>query len=130
MLRRTPGRGGFWQGVTGAPLPGETDVEAAVREVREETGYDVRETLVALPVSYRYALRPERAERYGAGVTAITVVTFGAEVAGDVDPRLVEHDAFAWCTYDEAHALLEWPVEPDALAGRRSALRALAYPDV
>ena len=39
MLRRPPARGGFWQSVTGAPLPGESDSDAAIREVREETGY-------------------------------------------------------------------------------------------
>jgi lipoyl(octanoyl) transferase len=41
MLRRIPTRGGFWQGLTGAPHPHESDDEAAVREVREETGFDV-----------------------------------------------------------------------------------------
>jgi lipoyl(octanoyl) transferase len=39
MLRRCPERGGFWQPVTGAPLPEENDADAAVREVHEETGF-------------------------------------------------------------------------------------------
>jgi 8-oxo-dGTP pyrophosphatase MutT (NUDIX family) len=42
MLKRTVARGGFWQGVTGAPLRGETDKAAALREVREETGTSQR----------------------------------------------------------------------------------------
>jgi lipoyl(octanoyl) transferase len=93
MLRRSPHRGGFWQGVTGAPLPGETDVDAAIREVREETRYDLRDSLVALTVRYHYALRPELADRwtalYGAGVATIPVLTFGAEVPHGVSPVLV-----------------------------------------
>ena len=50
MLRRTLERGGFWQGITGAPLEGESDAAAAVRETREETGLDVRATLVPLGI--------------------------------------------------------------------------------
>jgi 8-oxo-dGTP pyrophosphatase MutT (NUDIX family) len=132
MLRRIASRGGFWQGVTGAPLAGETDAEAAIREVREETRYNVRSSLIPLGVSYRYALRPELAERwrarYGPGIDEISVVAFGAEVPATVDPVLdpAEHDSFAWCNYRQAEALLDWPIERDALPGRRTALRTLA----
>jgi 8-oxo-dGTP pyrophosphatase MutT (NUDIX family) len=136
MLRRTPGRSGgarFWQGVSGAPLPGESEVEAAVREVREETSFDVSVGIFALDVDYSYALRPELAERweqlYGPGVSSISVAAFGAQVPDGRDPVLdrAEHDAFAWCSFEEVFALLDWPIEPDALAGRRQALRALAH---
>jgi hypothetical protein len=37
-----------------------------------------------------------------------------------------EHDAFAWCSHREAAEMLDWPVEKDALDGRRSALSELA----
>ena len=132
MLRRLRGRGGFWQSVTGAPLAGETDTEAAIREVHEETGYDVTAGIVPLGVSYCYALRPELADRwaarYGRGVREISVVAFAAEVTAAVDPVLdfAEHDSFAWYRYEEADAALDWPIEQDALAGRRRALSALA----
>jgi lipoyl(octanoyl) transferase len=132
MLRRVPDRGGFWQGITGAPLPGETDMQAAIREVREETGFDVSSSVFPLRVAYSYALRPELAERwrarYGAGVHDISVVAFGAGVPNGLDPRLdpAEHDRFAWCDYREADAMLDWPIEADALPGRREALRVVA----
>ena len=131
MLHRRPERGGFWQGVTGAPLPGESDIEAAVRETHEETGYGVSNELIGLATRYAYALRPEAADRwaslYGPGVTSIPVVSFGAEVVGPASPVLdpVEHYDFVWCTYDVARALLHWPVEADALDGRRQALTEL-----
>jgi lipoyl(octanoyl) transferase len=108
MLRRLPARGGFWQSVTGAPLAGETDAEAAIREVREETGYEVSASIIPLGIGYSYALRPELAERwrdrYGPGVTEISVVAFGARVPAAPDPELnpTEHDSFAWCTYEQA----------------------------
>jgi lipoyl(octanoyl) transferase len=129
MLRRCPSRGGFWQGVTGAPLPGETHAQAATREVFEETGFDVAGTLAPLGISYSYAL-PEAAARrenlHGPGVETIAVTSFGAEVPdGDpvLDPR--EHDAFSWCSHEKADALLDWPVEQDALEARREALHVL-----
>jgi lipoyl(octanoyl) transferase len=132
MLRRPPARGGFWQSVTGAPLAGETDTAAAIREVHEETDYDVSANVFPLGVSYSYALRPELADRwrarYGAGVTRISVVALGAEVTSDLDPVLdpAEHDSFAWYTFEQANAVLDWPIEEDALPGRRRALSILA----
>jgi dihydroneopterin triphosphate diphosphatase len=132
MLRRLPQRGGFWQSVTGAPFHGETELDAAAREVREETGFDVRATLRPVGVTYSYALDPRTAHRweeiYGPGVASIAVVAFAAEVPHWLDPVLDprEHDAFVWCGYDEAMELLDWPIEADALDGRRQALRTTA----
>jgi lipoyl(octanoyl) transferase len=131
LLRRVPARGGFWQGVTGAPLPGETDMEAAVREVREETGFDVAGSIVRLAVTYSYRLADRLAGHwatvYGPNVSEIPVVTFGAQVSERRDPVLsTEHDDFAWLDYEETSARLDWPVEVDALEGRRAALRELA----
>jgi lipoyl(octanoyl) transferase len=132
MLRRTPERGGFWQGVSGAPLPGESDAEAAVREVREETGYEVGDSLRRLGVEYSHELDPGKAdswaEIYGEGVTSVEVVTFGARAPDGLDPALDpdEHDDFAWPGLDEAAALLDWPIEHDALEGRLLALRMVA----
>jgi lipoyl(octanoyl) transferase len=132
MLRRIPERGGFWQGVSGAPLPGESDAEAAVREVREETGFEIGDSLFPLDIEYAHALPPGKANRwariYGAGVTSVSVVAFGAKVPDGLDPVLdpAEHDAFAWLGLEEADSLLDWTIEKDALAGRRLALRTLA----
>lgn len=130
MLRRVPERGGFWQGVTGAPLAGETDAEAAVREVREETGFDVVGSIVRLAVSYSHRLADGQARHwatvYGPNVSEIPVVTFGAQVSERREPVLsTEHDDFGWFDHAEAAAGLDWPVEGDALEGRRAALHEL-----
>jgi 8-oxo-dGTP pyrophosphatase MutT (NUDIX family) len=131
MLHRQPERGGFWQGVTGAPMPGESDAEAAIRETREETGYDVSSRLLTLATRYAYRLRADAADHwtslYGPAATSIPVVSFGAEVAEASVPvlDLVEHDDFTWCSYEAARAFLDWPVEADALHGRRQALSEL-----
>jgi 8-oxo-dGTP pyrophosphatase MutT (NUDIX family) len=80
--------------------------------VLEETGVDVSDGLFALGIAYGYVLRPELAARwehlYGPGVERIAVVAFAAEWSGG-DPVLdpAEHDAFAWCSYEHADALLD-----------------------
>lgn len=130
MLRRCPGRGGFWQGVSGAPLASETEPEAAVREVAEETGFDIGDSIFPLGVGYTYALHPELTDHwhqlYGPGIDRVSVVTFAAEPS-EGDPVLdpLEHDDFSWCSYEEADALLDWPMERDALPGRRETLSVL-----
>jgi dATP pyrophosphohydrolase len=130
MLHRAPVRGDFWHWVSGAPLPGEGDREAAIREVREETGLDVAATI--FPCGYRYAcpLRPERRERwlelYGPGVTRTPVETFGAETPGRWEPTLDdEHTAYAWCTFTEAQQRLSWPGDPGTLDHLRATLAVL-----
>ena len=131
LLRRTVARGGFWQGVTGAPLEGESDEEAALREVREETGWDVGPTIQSLDSTYSYALDDALRDRwdrvYGPEIREVRVVSFAAAAPSGLDPVLdrEEHDRFGWFEYEEAWTLLEWPVEADALRHRRAALRAL-----
>jgi lipoyl(octanoyl) transferase len=131
MMRRTPARGGFWQGVTGAPLGGETDEAAALREVREETGWNVSGSLQRLDLNYSYCLRADLRDRwdqvYGSGVREIEVVSFAAEAPVGLAPILdgEEHDRFGWFVLGEAERLLDWPVEHDALPHRRAALRIL-----
>jgi serine protease AprX len=43
-----------------------------------------------------------------------------------LDPN--EHIDFTWCVYEEADELPDWPIEKDALQGRREALRLIASP--
>ncbi len=130
MMRRIRSRGGFWQGITGAPLPHERDDEAAIREVQEETGFDVTRELIRLGVEYEYAITPAvgRSRGYHPETRAIHVASFAAEITRDLDPILDpnEHDEFVWCSYEQAHALLDWPTERHALEGRGRALRMIA----
>jgi hypothetical protein len=62
-------------------------------------------------------------ELYGPGVKRVSVASFAAEVR-DGGPALdpSEHDDLAWCSYEEAHAFLDWPIELDAISARRAAL--------
>ena len=114
LLHRLPERGGFWQTLTGRREPGESALAAAARELHEETSFAPRlEEIVALDYVHSFALgqdqmtRPRFAEE-----TAFTVRVARSDPSLD----LREHDAFRWCTVDEALALLPF-------AGLRRALR-------
>jgi 8-oxo-dGTP pyrophosphatase MutT (NUDIX family) len=133
LLRRTEQWGGFWQGVSGAPEWGETDDEGAVREVREETGFDVADSLQ--PIGFRYELRRDddpdshRWEQlYGPEVRTIPEEVYVARVPDGVEPVLspYEHDAFRWCSVDEALELLAWENNRRALVAAAAFLEANA----
>jgi 8-oxo-dGTP pyrophosphatase MutT (NUDIX family) len=114
LLRRTEQWGGFWQGVSGAPEWAETDDEGAIREVREETGFDVADSLRRIDVRYDL-LRESDPDRdrweqlYGPEVVAIPEEVYVANVPpGDPVLAPYEHDAFRWCSIDDALRLLRW----------------------
>lgn len=85
--------------VGGKIEPGETAWQAAVRELREETGRTPRH-LWALPsANIFYEWEQDRVN---------IAPAFAAEL--DADPVLDrEHDAFAWLPVEEAAQRLAWP---------------------
>jgi 8-oxo-dGTP pyrophosphatase MutT (NUDIX family) len=114
LLRRNSARGPHrWVPAGGRAEGGEDTEDAAVREVREETGWDVRDAIFPLECRYGFE-RDGRAfeeEAFAAGAPA------GWEPLID----LAEHDAYSWLSLAEARRRIAWPenrVALDALAER------------
>jgi dATP pyrophosphohydrolase len=121
LLRRVASHGGFWQSVTGSLEEGETHKQAAVREVLEETGIPSgEEELIELGVVNTFEIAPQWRDRYAPGVTHNEEVCFALGVH-ECDVRLdpIEHDGYAWASFDRAMEILCWYSNKQALAAVR-----------
>ena len=124
LVARRSGPDGYWHPIAGSVEPGEAAVEAARRELLEETGLDTGAGGPApTGLSYTYPLAGENAERralYAPGVDEVRVDCFTARAPAGWEPTLDrEHDDHRWCGPCEAAALLRWDDT------RRALLRAL-----
>jgi len=106
VLHRSPRYEGYWHPVAGGVEVGETEAEAARREVLEEVGLDAE--VRPLGIGYSYALRKEVPEELRP--QEVSVECFSLEAPAAWEPTLNhEHDDYRWCTVDEAVGLLHWP---------------------
>ncbi|MFL6215057.1 MAG: dihydroneopterin triphosphate diphosphatase [Blastocatellia bacterium] len=110
LLRRVQSHGGFWQSVTGSLEADETHLDAAVREIYEETGYrPLAQEVIELGLVNVFEIAPQWRAKYAPGVTHNEEVCFALEVAKqDVLIDRIEHDAFVWVDYDTAVAMIYW----------------------
>lgn len=96
----------FWQSVTGSLEAGETPIEAAVREVGEETGIACMPTdLRDWRLTNRFEIFPQWRARYAEGVTHNTEHVFSLCI--DEQPIQLapdEHLGWRWLPWREAAA--------------------------
>ena len=97
----------LWQGVAGKIEAGETSWEAAIRELKEETGFEPVRMFVADHVSKFY-------EAHGDRVNLVPV--FGIEVDDEEVILSDEHCEFKWVDYNTAHKTLIWSGQKDGIA--------------
>ncbi len=120
LIRRAPDRifPGLWQCVTGSIEPGETVPEAAMREVREETGLAHGAGIEAF-----YDL-DQVAPFFDEGTDAIVVSAIFAARA-EAGARAVpshEHDGLRWVPAEDAPALAIWPSYAESIRRVRDVL--------
>jgi 8-oxo-dGTP pyrophosphatase MutT (NUDIX family) len=107
VVRRTDH--GYWHTVAGGVEGDEAWEDAAMRELREETGLAVDRVVPIGGFEYvREAWERDPGMR-------VDVRAFLAEAPAGWEPELDhEHDGYRWCAQDDAIELLYWP-EPKEL---------------
>ncbi|MBR6877022.1 MAG: dihydroneopterin triphosphate diphosphatase [Neisseriaceae bacterium] len=110
LLLERKDRAGFWQSVTGSLELGETPFQAALREVKEETG------IVMLPeklddwhYSCQYEIFEHWRHRYPDGVTHNTEHWFSYMLPEKTVVQLSEHTAQQWLPAPQAAQLVFSP---------------------
>ena len=102
LLRRRPDLvlGDIWQSVHGKIEPGERATEAAIREVRERSGFVPSQLYSADYITQFYDHATDQ---------IVLAPSFAAQVAAREKPRLTdEYSDFAWCDLEETVARLPW----------------------
>ena len=114
LLLRKPGRYDFAKGHL---EPGETDVQCALRELREETG--IPEQFVELDVDFRCTLRYPVWDKYLRADALKTLILFLGWLRQPVDLVMTEHDAYEWRAWRPPPQIQERTIDPALAAIQR-----------
>jgi lipoyl(octanoyl) transferase len=115
LLHRKPERGNYWQPITGTISEGESEMETARREMREETGHAVEPDPAALRQSFVIESQ-YLATHYQTPIFASEACFFAqldSPVPITIDP--VEHDDSGWFTFPQAYEKIKWTDDREAL---------------
>ena len=103
---------GFWQSVTGSVEGDETPLQAAIREVHEETGLDASlYDLQDWQASNVYEIYPHWRHRYAPGVVENREHLFGLELPSALPIKLEpnEHVRYEWVDWrNAAERVFSW----------------------
>jgi 8-oxo-dGTP pyrophosphatase MutT (NUDIX family) len=112
LLRRAPGRilPGLWQCVSGSVEPDERVALAALRELREETGFDETD------VEAFYDLDLVNQFHWPSVDGIVSSAVFAVRLRPAAEPALShEHDAERWLPIEDAIRAVIWPGYRNAL---------------
>jgi 8-oxo-dGTP pyrophosphatase MutT (NUDIX family) len=108
--------GGTWQTVRGVAEPGETATQAALRELREETGLTPREFYGLSSIDSFYTQKHETIWH--------CAVFFALAGAGAAITLNDEHDAHRWVAQDQIIQSFMWPRERELIGEIRAEILA------
>jgi lipoyl(octanoyl) transferase len=122
LLHRRPERGNFWQPITGSIETGETPLQTAERELREETGNAGVPISMALNQSFMIESHFLQA-KYPTPIIAseaVFQVRLDSTLPVVIDP--LEHDDWGWFTIAHAFDKIRWTDDREALVELRALL--------
>ena len=107
----------FWQSVTGSLLDNETPRQAALREVREETGFLPDHGLTDSGIINRYPILKGWSAKFAPGTKENVEHVFSWQLPAIDAVRLNpdEHLEYRWLLRDEALALTSSSTDRDAI---------------
>ena len=109
----------FWQSVTGTIELEETPLQAAIREVKEETGWDILQEnlpLVDCHKQIEFEIFPQFRYKYAPNITHCKEHWFLLALPDEREPILTEHLAYQWLSVNDAMALTKSPNNAEAIA--------------
>jgi 8-oxo-dGTP pyrophosphatase MutT (NUDIX family) len=136
LLQRQPGTtnaGSIWQTVVGGVWWQEERVEAARREVFEETGLTMVRGIMAIGYAFSFPIRLRKNQEswYAPGVATIVNTVYAGEVVSARPIVLCkEHIDYGWFPYANALRRLHWPEEREALSRLHPMIAAKAQPGI
>jgi len=115
LLHRRPERGNFWQPITGSIEEGESPLDAAYREVLEETGSAGEPEAMGFTQSFMIDSH-YLASRFPIPIIA-SEVGFKAALDSQRAIRMDddEHDEYGWFTFPDAYERIRWSDDREAL---------------
>ena len=116
--RVRPRDGPTWTLPKGTPTEGESVEETALREVREETGLEVRIVEPVGSIQYRFTQDGTRIHKT---VHHFLMVSLGGDIAGHDR----EFEEVRWVPLAEAEHLLSYSTEREIVGQARAAIEAL-----
>ena len=105
LIMERADKSGFWQSVTGSLEQGESPLQAAIREVQEETGLDATQyDLQDWHATNVYEIYPHWRHRYAPEVTHNTEHLFGLLLPDTLPIKMApdEHVQYQWVDWREA----------------------------
>jgi 8-oxo-dGTP pyrophosphatase MutT (NUDIX family) len=108
ILKRPESHGNIWQPITGHIEKGEKPLEAAKREVKEETGIDNISRIVDPEVSYEFT--SDNKKNY-------KEYLFGFEVPQTIEEITIsdEHVNYSWLNAETSRQMIHWQNNKEGL---------------
>jgi len=127
LLHRRPERGNNWQPVTGTIEDGESPIESARRELREETGQTREPESLDLTQSFMIESQFLRSQHPAPIIASEVTYAAGLDSRAPIRLDALEHDEYGWFTFAGAYERIRWTDDREALerlqqfGGRRAA---------